>query len=218
MIIGGTVRPTSADGLRTELADTIAGHRPGQWLRVAIDGAPPAEPNTLADALVDPLRALGRPVLRVRAADYLRPASVRLERGRTDPDVFYSDWLDIAALRREVLDPLADGGSGRVLPARWDARTDRATRADYVSLPAGGVLLLDGPLLLGAGLAFDLTVHLALSPAALARRVDPAEAWTLPAYQRYGDEVNPDRIADIVILMDHPRRPAIRHNRLRHDR
>ena len=30
----------------------------------------------------------------VRCGDFLRPASVRLERGRDDPDAFYDDWVD----------------------------------------------------------------------------------------------------------------------------
>lgn len=207
------VRPTTAAGLVTELAETIDAHRRDTWLRVAVDGAPPARPAALADALVDPVRLLGRPALRVDAADFLRPASLRLERGRTDPDAFYDDWLDVAALAREVLDPLADGGSGRVLPSRWDSAADRASRADHVSLAPGGVLLLAGELLLGRGLDIDLTVHLALSPAALDRQVADDRRWTLPAYRRYTDEVDPERTADVVVRMDHPDRPAVLHNR-----
>jgi hypothetical protein len=159
------------------------------------------------------VRLLGRPALRVDAGDFLRPASLRLERGRTDPDAFYDDWLDVAALAREVMDPLADSGSGRVLPSRWDAAADRASRVAYVSLAPGGVLLLAGGLLLGRGLDVDLTVHLALSPAALDRQVADDRRWTLPAYRRYADEVDPERTADVVVRMDHPDRPAVLHNR-----
>ena len=39
-----------------------------------------------------------------------------------------------------------------------------------------------GALLLGGGLPFDLTIHLLLSPAALARRTDPEQRWRLPAF------------------------------------
>jgi hypothetical protein len=207
------VRPISIDGLLTELADTIAASSPGRRLRVALDGAPPTRPGALADGLVDPVRLRGRQVQRIRAADFLRPASLRFERGRTDPDSFYDDWLDTGALAREVLDPLAPGGSGRVLPSLWDAEADRASRAGYVTLPPGGVVVVDGALLLGRGLEFDLTVHLALSPAALDRQVADADRWTLPAYGRYADEVDPERRADVVVRMDHGNRPAVLHNR-----
>ncbi|HEX4705875.1 MAG TPA: uridine kinase [Pseudonocardiaceae bacterium] len=209
------IRPTTLAGLLDELADTIDDRDPSGWTRVAVDGAPPAGPGALADALVDPMRLRGRPVLRVRARDFLRPASLRFEHGRTDPDAFRTDWLDVGGLAREVLDPLDVGGSGRVLPALWDAVADRASRAGYVALPPGGVLLVDGSLLLGRGLAFDVTVHLAMSAAALARRVDPSDRWTLPAYARYDELVEPAATAAVVVLVDHPERPAIRHNKAR---
>ncbi|WP_461011250.1 nucleoside/nucleotide kinase family protein [Streptomyces capparidis] len=203
-------RPISPDLLVERLADRIAALPAGPWPRVAVDGAPAARPGDLADALVDPLRLRGRPVLRVRAGDFLRPASLRLEHGREDPDAYYEDWLDEGALRREVLDPLdADGGTGRVLPSLWDPARDRATRAGYVTLPEGGVLLLDGELLLGRWLPLDLTVHLALTPAALARRTPPALRWTLPAFERYEAEASPAASADMVVRADDPRHPAV---------
>src|SRR6185312_11594355 len=121
------VRPVSFDMLVEELADRLAGQDPDRRLRVAIDGAPAAAPEKLAEALVDPLRVRSRPAIRIAIDDFLRPASVRLEYGRTNPDAFYSGWLDEAALRREVLDPAGPGGSGRIVSRLWDVRTDRAT-------------------------------------------------------------------------------------------
>jgi hypothetical protein len=203
------VRPVSVDLLVEELADRLAAQEPQRRLRVAVDGAPAAGPGRLADALVDPLRVRGRPAVRVDAGDFLRPASVRLEYGRTNPDAFYTGWLDENALRREVLDPAGPGGSGRVVTRLWNARTDRATREPYIDLPPGAVVVVSGPLLLGAGLPFDVTVHLQLSAAALDRRTDPDERWTLPAYDRYGDEVDPASFADVVVRVDDPRRPAL---------
>lgn len=201
------VRPVSPSILVGELADRMAG-TPG-WVRVAIDGAPAARPGELADALTGPLRLRGREVLRVSAADFLRPASLRFEYGRTDPDAFYNDWLDYGALSREVLNPLEPGGSGKVLPTLWDSAVDRATRAPYVTLPPGGVLLMDGALLLGRRLPFEVTVHLWLSPGALARRTPEDLRWTLPAYARYEEEAGPLDTADVVVRADDPRHPAI---------
>jgi len=71
------------------------------------------------------------------------------------------------------------------------------------------VLLVSGALLLGRGLPFDLTVHLALSPGALRRGTPPEWAWTLPAYARYDAEVDPALLADIVIRADDPDHPAV---------
>ena len=204
-------RPVAPDRLADTLADLVeaaAAPQPG-ILRVAVDGHPIAGPAELADAMVDPLRLRGRPVLRVGSRWFLRPASLRYERGRTDPDAYYDDRLDMAALRRELLDPAGPGGSGRYLPTLWDPDADRATRAGYRTAPPGAVLLLDGTLLLGRGLPLDLTIHMRLSGGALSRRVRGDERWALPAYERYEREVDPDRTADVVVRMDDPRHPAL---------
>ena len=206
------VRPIAFSVLVTELAERIhaaTGAVGTDWARVAVDGADAARPGDLADALIDPLRVRGHAVVRVCAEDHLRPASLRFERGRDDPDSFYEDWLDAEGLRREVLDPLAPGGSGVVRPRRWDAATDRAHRDAGVPLPPGGVLVLSGPLLLGRGLPLDCVVHLDASAAALARRTPDDLRWTLPAYERYAEEVGPTAIADVVVRVDDPLHPAV---------
>ncbi|MFI1580221.1 uridine kinase [Embleya sp. NPDC020630] len=205
-----SVRPITPTALVDELVEAIARRAAGRpWTRVALDGADAAEPGALADALVAPLRLRGHPVLRVRARDFLRPASVRLEYGHTDAESYLWGWLDDAGLRREVLEPLAPGGTGRVLPSLWDAARDRATRADYTVLPEGGVLLLDGPLLLGKGLPLELTVHLWLSPGALRRRTPAEDAWTIEALTRYAEEIVPTTEADLTVRYDHPAHPAL---------
>ncbi|WTW98129.1 uridine kinase [Streptomycetaceae bacterium NBC_01309] len=204
------VRPLTPEALADHLAEVVSDRVPsGGRLRVAVDGAAAAEPGVLADAMVAPLRTAGHPVRRVSADDFLRPASIRLEHGRHDADSFYWSWLDEKGLQREVLDPLGPGGDGRVLPSLWDAGRDRATRAGYVELAPGGVLLLDGSLLIGRGLPIDLTVHLSLSAGALERRTAADARWTLPAYDRYRAECFPEESADFVVRWDDPRRPAL---------
>jgi len=196
---------TLADDLVALIEQTPRDHP----VRVAVDG-PPWSGIDVAALVMVALRASGGAGYVVDARDFLRPASVRLERGRDDPDGFYEDWVDLAALRREVLEPLGPGGSGRFLPSLWDSDSDRATRADYVDAPAGAVVLVRGWFLLGAGLPFDRTVHLALSSPARQRRV-PADAAAreLPAWDRYDDEVGPSELADVVVRCDDPRRPAV---------
>ena len=203
------VRPVSPETLAEELADRLAAGNPGAFQRVAVDGSPAAEPDAFADALVDPLRVRGRPAVRISTADFLRPASVRLEFGRTDPGSFYDGWVDEAGLRREVLDPTGPGGSGRVITRLWDATTDRAAREPYITLPPGTVVIVSGALLLGGGLQFDFAVHLDVSPAALARRIPDELHWTIPAYARYRDEVDPASFADLVVRVDDLKHPAV---------
>ncbi len=200
------ITPVTPDRLVDEVTGLVTA-RPGR-LRLLIDGPPPTRPVELAHRVATELRTLGRATAVVAAADYLRPASVRLEFGREDPDEFLDNWLDDAGLRREVLDPAVT--TGRVLPRLWDATADRAFRDRYTRLPDDGVLILAGALLLGRGLPTDVTVHLRMAPAALARTLPEPEHWTLPAYARYDAEHDPSAVADLLVLADHPDRPAVR--------
>ena len=100
-------------------------------------------------------------------------------------------------------------GNGRVLPAFWDAEADRSPRLSRVTLPPRGVAIVDGPMLQGAGLAFDFAIHLRLPEAALQRLTPETDHWTLPAFRRYTDEVDPTSLADYVVRVDRPNRPAV---------
>ena len=158
------------------------------------------------------LRDRAVPVARVRAGDFLRARSLRLELGRDDPDAFLERWYDLQALRREVLDPLGPGGRGTWLARLRDPDTDRAVRAPAEMAAAGTVLVLDGRFLLRDELAggLDLTVFLDTSAAARTRRVPPGEAArVLPAWDRYLAETRPQRLATLVVRHDHPDRPAL---------
>jgi hypothetical protein len=145
----------------------------------------------------------------VHASDFYRDASLRFEYGKTDVESFYSGWLDLAALRREVLIPVAAPDSPYYLPALRDPNTNRSARAEPVTLAPEGVLLVVGELLLGAGLDFDVVVHVSVSRSARKRLTDPEWRWTLPALDRYDIDVDPASLADVVIRYDDPRRPAI---------
>ncbi|MEW2548799.1 uridine kinase [Streptomyces sp. NPDC047002] len=205
------LEPITWERLTEALADRLLKTEPhdgGARLRVGLDGAPAADTGRPAAALAEALRLRGRPSVVVDTAAFLRPASLRFEYGREDPDAYYGGWYDTGALWREVFGPLDPGGSGLVLPDLWDPGADRATRSERVALPPGGVLLLHGPFLLGQWFPFDLTVHLDLSPAALHRLTPQADRWTLPAFERYAAETDPRAAADTVVRADRPGHPA----------
>jgi hypothetical protein len=184
---------------RAETATTV---------RLLLDGPPAAHPVALAERIADALRQWGRPVAVIRADGFWRNAALRLEYGHQDVDA-YADWLDAAALDREVLVPLGPGGTGRYLPSLIDPASNRATRVPALVAAAGTVVIVAGELLLGRGLAADVTIHLAVSAAAR-RRITPANlAWTLPAFDRYDDQVRPTAVADVVVRYDDPAHPAV---------
>ncbi|WP_041294723.1 uridine kinase [Isoptericola variabilis] len=199
--------PTTLDAVVAHVADRVLARPGGSPTRVLVDGHPSTRPEALADALVAPLEAAGRPVARVRSRDFLRPRSLRLEQGRRNPDALLDGWVDAGALDREVLRSVVE--RGRYLPTLRDPDTDRPTRAPYADAPAGIVVVLDGTLLVGQGLDVDLTVHLALRPDTETRRTPLEEAWTLAAYGRYRREQAPERRADVVVRVDHADRPAL---------
>ena len=170
-------------------------------MRVLLDGHGADE---LAEALVPGLAALGRAPLRVRGQDFLRPAGERFEQGREDEEHFRTRWLDAAALEREVL---ASSANGSWLPALWDAERDRSYRRPREAVPDGAVVLVDGLFLLGRDLTCELTVHVALSAAALRRRGVPD--WQVAAFEAYDRLVRPGEACDVLVRAEDPRRPAV---------
>ncbi len=179
---------------------------------MGVDGAVGSDTATLADLVAEELRAEGRPVLRVRTGDFLRPRSVRLEHGDDDPDAGYDRWVDHLALRREVLEPLGPNGDLTWLPSLWDVDRDRATRAARVAAAPGSTLVLDGPFLLRweTADALDVSVHLVAGDAALARRLGPGDVRRVTgAWARYTEETWPADRADLVVRVEHPDRPAL---------
>ncbi|MEV7191772.1 uridine kinase [Streptomyces sp. NPDC093510] len=207
------LEPITWERLADTLADRLVGLETADgspWTRVALDGALAGGTGELARLVGEALRLRGRSALVIGTEGFLRPASLRFEYGHEDVEAYYSGWFDTGALWREVFGPLDPGGTGRVLPDLWDPAADRATRSPYVELAPGGLLLLHGPLLLGHWFPFDLTVHVRLSPGALKRRTPEGERWTLPAFERYEEEVDPAAAADVVVRADDPRHPAWR--------
>ena len=193
------IRPITPERLVDELTDRLVG-TPG---RRAAAGRPGRCARRRPGAT---RRGTGRPAARGGASGTARPyhrlppAGVGPARTRADQPGRVLRSL----VRRAGAAPRGPGPGrpGRYRPPAAVAlgrHADRASRAGYVHLPPGGVVLVSGALLLGAGLPFDVTVHLELSPAALRRRTDPAQEWTLPAFARYAEEVAPAAFADVVV-------------------
>ena len=71
------------------------------------------------------------------------------------------------------------------------------------------VVVVSGTALLGRWLPFELTVHLRMTPSALARRTPEDEAWMLEALAQYAADVSPETTADLVVRCDDPQHPAL---------
>lgn len=196
--------PTSPTAVAGLVADRLAA-LPGRRV-LAVDGADAAAPVELARRIAGTLTERGRSAEVVALHDFVRPASLRMEYGRDDEWSYRTAWFDYDAVRREILDAVRS--AGRWLPALWDEARDRSARAAIRPAQADLVLVLAGPMLLGRGLDFDLTVRLELSEQAALRRTPPAEQWTLPALRDHAAE-QPET-ATWTLRWDHPDRAALR--------
>ena len=117
-------------------------------------------------------------------------------------------WVDAAAMRRELLQPLRSGGSGSYLRRLRDPRTDRSLREQREIAGDRAVLLLDGPFLLADALPLDVVVHLQVTTATLARSLPAERLWWTEAFERYLVESRPAAAAAVVVAYDHPSAPA----------
>ncbi|MCW2538838.1 MAG: hypothetical protein JWN95_563 [Frankiales bacterium] len=206
--------PVAAAALAGLLADACLAADDGEHpVRVLLDGPQSSALLELAGKTGSLLTAAGRRVGIVDASQFYRDASVRLEYGHTDVESFFSGWLDLAALDREVLTPLGrpiDGADAHwhYLPSLRDPDSNRATRAEPITLERTSVVLVVGELLLGRGLPADLTVHFWVSRQARRRQFPAERQWTLPAFDRYEQLLAPVAEADLVVRYDDANRPA----------
>ena len=125
--------------------------RPGAL--VAIDGPDCAGKTMLADELAGQAFARGRCLVRVSIDGFHRPAAERRARGALSPIGYVDDSFDLAAFRAAVLEPLAEGGSRRIVPALSDWRIEGPAEAPPIDVPAGACVLVDGVFLLRSELA-----------------------------------------------------------------
>lgn len=201
-------RPLTPDVLAGDIAHAARRH-PAERVRVVIDGALDDDTDALARRVLGVVADLGLTGVHVRAGDFLRARSIRLETGADDPDAGYWRWVDHDALLREVLTPFPQG---RYLPSLRDPERDRPTRARPVEAPQAAVLVLSGPMLLRTELtpAVDVGVHLGTTAATLRRRLDEDDATrVVGAWELYQEWDRPTEAAALVVRHDHPDRPAL---------
>lgn len=178
---------------------------------VAVDGADGAGKTVFADALGEQLTALGRPVVRAGVDDFHHPQAYRHALGRTGETVWARSF-DVAAIRRELLDPWRRG-PGSTYRRRWhDLATDAYVDESPAPVPDRGVLLVDGVFLQRPELAdaWDLVVWLevpaSVRVARMATRDGTVDDVTHPDQQRYLDAqriyretCDPVSSADVVV-------------------
>ena len=216
---------------RAALSADLAGRNDGVSLdhpaRVAIGGVDAAGKTTRADDLVEPLEALGRPVIRASVDGFHRPRAERYRRGADSPEGHYHHSFDYVSLREELLSDASDsrlkpeeqlgpGGSLRYRTATFDYRTDDFLYKPLQTAPSNAVLLFDGIFLLRPELndlwdfrifldvGFEVSVERAVERNAEGMEFEKAlrerfEQRYVPGQRLYLESVKPQELADVVV-------------------
>jgi uridine kinase len=123
-----------------EMIDSLGDHR----LRVAIDGLTAAGKTSLGHELARGLGDRGRPVFRASLDDFKRPWSERHLYDRESGAGYYRNAFDREAACHLLLDPSGPGADGVVALCSIDPITQIDHSAVKSSMPANGVLIVDG--------------------------------------------------------------------------
>lgn len=198
----------------------------GGTLRVAVDGRTASGKSTFARALAARLAAGGCPVLHTSIDGFHNPKAVRYARGRLSAEGYYRDARDLAAVRRELLDPLAPGGSRLIRTGTFDLAADCPDDRPLMAAADGTVLIVDGTFLARPELADAWEIHIFLRTTrdtsrarGVARDIasggDPDQARMiydqryLPAFDLFLTEADPESFGDILIDFEDFSRPRI---------
>ncbi len=213
-------------GCLDQLADLIVSIKQLHPVRVAIDGIDTAGKTTLADELVAPLEAYGRPVIRASIDGFHRPRAERYRRGPDSPEGYYEDSFDYRALQEALLFPLGPDGNRNYCRAIFDVHTDSSILTRSEEAPTNAILLFDGVFLLRPELCniwdFCIFVHIdfevALRRAMLrdeslfgspeATRARYLQRY-FPGQRLYLQTVHPQELADAVVENNFPTHPRL---------
>lgn len=199
-----TFIPSTQQALAEQVATLCESH-PSVTV-VAVDGADCAKPVEFAAIIAGAAESVNRPSSVLSLHDYVRPASLRLESGHADPLSYRTMWFDYDTLDREVVTSARTRGTW--LPKLWDETSDRSARSARQPVHERHVIIVAGPMLLGRGLEFDVTIRLEMSEPALRRQTTPNDLWTVDAIVEHQSTVTEQ--VDLEVRYDHPERPALR--------
>lgn len=209
-----------------ETVDAIQSLKATHPLRIGIDGASASGKTTFANRLVEPLRKLGRHVIRASIDGFHNPPEIRYRQGQYSPTGYVEDSFDKTAVIDSILRPLGPGGNRSYRESLFDFVSNQKTQAKPQQAPADSILIFEGVMLFCDQLVhhFDYRIFVesnfeTIINRALKRDSDRlgGESATLekynsryiPGQKEYFQRHSPQKQANLVIDNNDYRQPRI---------
>ena len=135
-----------------ETVDAIQSLKAPHPLRIGIDGASASGKTTFANQLVEPLRKLGRTVIRASIDGFHNSPEIRYRQGQDSPIGYVEDSFDKSAVIENVLKPLGPDGDLSYCESLFDFVSNQRTQAKPQQAPADSILIFEGVMLFDARL------------------------------------------------------------------
>ena len=189
---------------------------------VGVDGRDAAGKTILAVELAEALREAGLEVIEASIDGFHNPQATRYSRGRDDPEGYYRDSFNLAALKKHLLVPLKVGCLNYTTQV-FDYRIDEEVMIPKQKAPCDAVLIFDGVFIHRPELRnyWNYSVYLYVSEEESLRRGvqrDPGEADEIkrkylvryiPGQRIYHEESEPMKYASIIVDNTEPDNPVI---------
>lgn len=116
-------------------------------VRVGIDGVSASGKTRFADDLVEPLRKLGRHVIRASLDGFHNLPDIRYQQGEHSSKGYVEDSFNYEAVVDNVLDPLGPTGQLKYKSSLFDFAVNKKTDIPYKSAMKDSILIFEGVLL-----------------------------------------------------------------------
>lgn len=116
-------------------------------VRVGIDGVSASGKTRFADDLVEPLRKLGRHVIRASLDGFHNLPDIRYQQGEHSSKGYVEDSFNYEAVVDNVLDPLGPTGQLKYKSSLFDFAVNKKTDIPYKSAKKDSILIFEGVLL-----------------------------------------------------------------------
>ena len=150
------------ENVLAETVDAIQSLEAPHPLRIGIDGASASGKTTFANQLVEPLRKLGRQVIRTSIDAFHHPPEIRYRQGKDSPVGYVEDSFDKAAVIENALHPLGPNGDLNYRESLFDFVSNRKTQAKIKKSIPESILIFEGVILFCNQLAhhFDFRIFI----------------------------------------------------------